>query len=68
MNESIIKIITVPFDAAQFNKRMGAGPLNIIDNGLLEKIKAAGNEVVYIQIVSRKIFKPNSQRLLNCLH
>lgn len=47
----------MPFDAAQFNKRMGAGPLHIIDNGLLEKIKAAGNEVVYTQIVSGENFQ-----------
>ena len=57
MNESTIKIIAVPFDAAQFNKRMGAGPLHIIDNGLPEEIKAAGNEVVYTQIVSRENFQ-----------
>jgi arginase len=51
-----IKLITVPFDSAHFNKRMGEGPLYIIDSGLVEKIKSEGNEVFYEEILHQEAF------------
>lgn len=51
-----IKLISVPFDSAHFNTRMGAGPLHIIKNGLIKRIEAAGNEVSYKEIIQEEKF------------
>ena len=66
----LISIISVPFDSAHFNKRMGAGPLHIINNGLIKEIEAGGNKVLYSEISEQEKF-PNeiatSFKLLNLL-
>ena len=51
-----VSIISVPFDSAHFNKRMGAGPLHIIDNGLINVLEAAGNKVLYTEIARQEKF------------
>ena len=48
--EKKVKLITVPFDSAHFNERMGAGPLRIVENGLIRRIEATGSEVSYKEI------------------
>lgn len=51
-----VSLISVPFDSARFNERMGAGPLHIINNGLIKKIEAAGDEVFYKEISVQEKF------------
>ena len=40
----------LPYDAAHYNKRMGAGPLRFVNNGLVEKLEFQGYDVVFKEI------------------
>jgi arginase len=51
-----ISIIVVPYDSAHFNERMGAGPLHIIDSGLVKQIETGDNKVLYTEITIQEKF------------
>ena len=51
-----ITLITVPYDAGHLNERMGAGPLHLANNGLIEKLNASGYTVEHKQLNLHKPF------------
>ena len=51
-----IKLISVPFDSAHFNKRMGAGPLHIMESGLIKRIENSKTKVFYKEIREEQKF------------
>jgi arginase len=56
MMEKSITVISVPYDSAHFNVRMGAGPLHIINKGLVPKFKSLNKEVRYQEILLQETF------------
>ena len=40
----------LPYDSAHYYKRMGAGPLRFVNNGLVEKLEFQGYDVVFKEI------------------
>jgi arginase len=50
MNKTI-DLIAAPYDSAHYNKRMGAGPLHLVDNGLIEHLSDEGFKVNYKLLV-----------------
>ncbi len=55
MNKAI-DLITVSYDCAHFNKRMGAGPLHLINSGIIEKLRNHHHHVKHKQIVLQEEF------------
>jgi arginase len=51
-----IDLISVPYDSAHFNERMGAGPLHIINGGLIQHLESAGYVVNHKTIVQHEEF------------
>jgi arginase len=56
MNGKRIEFISVPYDSAHFNERMGAGPLHIINNGFIQKFKSPNINVGYKEILLEEDF------------
>jgi arginase len=54
--EKFIKFISVPYDSAHFNERMGAGPSHIINKGLIHKFKSGKRNVSYKEILLKENF------------
>lgn len=48
-----IKFITVPYDSGHFNKRMGKGPIHIIESGLINHLRKLGHFVESEEIISK---------------
>ena len=44
-NAIMIHVIAVPYDSGRRGERMGAGPLRLLDAGVVRRIKATGHEV-----------------------
>ena len=40
-----ISLIQLPYDSGRFGKRMGRGPIVLIESGLVEHLRSLGNEV-----------------------
>ena len=40
-----LSLIQIPYDSGQFNKRMGCGPIHLIEDGLMDWLKSKGHEV-----------------------
>ncbi len=40
-----LSLIQIPYDSGQFNKRMGCGPIHLIEEGLMDWLKSKGHEV-----------------------
>ena len=40
-----LSLIQIPYDSGQFNKRMGCGPIHLIEDGLMNWLKSKGHEV-----------------------
>ena len=40
-----LSLIQIPYDSGQFNKRMGCGPIHLIEQGLVNWLKSKGHEV-----------------------
>jgi arginase len=40
-----ISLIQLPYDSGRFGKRMGQGPIALIESGLVEHLRSLGNEV-----------------------
>src|SRR3954453_13044062 len=51
-----IDLISVPYDSAHFNERMGAGPLHIINGGLIQHLESAGYLVNHKPITLQEKF------------
>src|SRR4051812_2580866 len=47
---SLIALITVPYDSGHRARRMGNGPLQVVEGGALARIEGAGHTVRHIQI------------------
>lgn len=45
-----VDVLQVPYDSGHRGRRMGAGPLRIVDAGLLEVLSAAGHDVRLVPI------------------
>lgn len=45
-----ITLVALPYDSGQFDKRMGRGPLHLLDSGLADRLRAQQNDVE-VQIV-----------------
>jgi len=41
-----VRIVTVPYDTAQYETRMGRGPGHLLKAGVVARLQASGNEVV----------------------
>ena len=55
MNKTI-DLIAAPYDSAHYNKRMGAGPLRLVDNGLIEHLSDEGFKVNYKKLIVEEEF------------
>ncbi|HYK44560.1 MAG TPA: arginase family protein, partial [Parafilimonas sp.] len=51
-----VSLISVPYDSAHFNERMGAGPRHVINHGLIEKIQRLGCEVFFKEVITEQNF------------
>jgi arginase len=51
-----VTLISIPYDSAHFNKRMGAGPRHILSHGLIEKIQRLGCEVFFKEVLTEEDF------------
>src|SRR5215213_8543758 len=51
-----IDVISVPYDSAHYNERMGAGPLHIINGGLIQQLHSAGYVVNHKRVELREKF------------
>lgn len=40
-----ISLIQVPWDSGYYDKRMGKGPIHLIDQGLVDYLEAGGNTI-----------------------
>lgn len=63
-----INLITVPYDSAHFNKRMGTGPLHFINSGLIDKLKSSGHDVKYKQVTLEEEFPTEIASTMQLLH
>src|SRR6059058_4976540 len=54
--EKSIKFISVPYDSAHFNERMGAGPSHIINNGIIPKFNSRNKKVGHKEILLKENF------------
>src|SRR5438874_3392277 len=54
--EKSIKFISVPYDSAHFNERIGAGPSYILNNGLIPKFESGNRKVGYKEILLKENF------------
>jgi len=63
-----LSLITVPYDASHFNKRMGAGPLYLINQGLVENLQNKGYEVDYGCIRLEEEFPAEIATTIKLLH
>jgi arginase len=63
-----ICLIAVPYDSARFNERMGAGPLHIINAGLIEKLQSLDYQVTYQQIKLEDAFPTEIATSMKLMH
>jgi arginase len=45
-----IRFISVPYDTAQFERRMGCGPGRILEGGAIERLQALGHDVEVVRV------------------
>ncbi len=43
-------IVQVPYDSGHYGKRMGRGPLHLVESGIFEQLEAKGHDVLIIPI------------------
>lgn len=51
-----IDLITVPYDAARYNERMGRGPLHLVEAGIIQRLSSPGRVVSNKEIRSSSNF------------
>jgi arginase len=56
MKGKSIKFISVAYDSAHFNERMGAGPSHIINKGFIPKFKSPNIKIGYKEILLTEVF------------
>ena len=52
-----IHILSVPYDSGHYNTRMGAGPLHLVQRGLITMLQAAGHQVVIEELRPSRLFR-----------
>ena len=62
-----VKLISVPYDAAHFNERMGAGPRRIVNGGISSVIKLQGYEMSHEEIQLAEKFATEITSTFNIL-
>ncbi len=63
-----IAINQIPYDSGHYNKRMGTGPVHLIENGLVENLLATGHEVKLNQLKLEKEFVTEVGAVLEVQH
>ena len=66
--QKYLSLITVPYDSSHFNKRMGAGPLYLINHGLVQNLQNKGYEVDYTCIRLEEEFPAEIATTIKLLH
>src|SRR5687767_3567215 len=59
-----ITLVALPYDSGQFDKRMGRGPLHLLDSGLADRLRAQQNDVEVRTVRLPKTFHSEGQALV----
>jgi arginase len=51
-----ITFISVPFDSAHFNTRMGAGPRHVLKSGIIQNLRKKVYEIHHTEIIQKEAF------------